>query len=136
MKILPSAWRDDGIRLKLEGTLKSDGKLYALSSSYDYDSALLGDNSLFGLIKPPIGYVLSSSDDGTFYMVKDPAKFRVANLTPIQTGPFYSSIMAAYFYIPTHTTYKSLTNGKGDWKKPRTWDFFYNAKDRGPLGLF
>ena len=136
MKILPSEWKDDGIRLNLEGTLKTEGKLYALSSSYDYDMAVLGDNSLFGVIKPPIGYTLSSAEDGTYYMVKDPSKFRVANLTPLQAGPFYSSIMAAYFYKPTHVTFKSLTNGKQDSKKPRSWDFFYMAKSRGPLGLF
>ena len=136
LKVIPGALRDDGIRLNLQGTLNFDGKPYALSSSYDYDSAVMGDKSLFRLIKPPIGYILSSSEDGNFYMVKDPAKFRVANLTPLQAGPFYSSIFAAYFYIPTHTTYKSLTNGKGDWKSPRTWDFFSAAKDRGPAGLF
>jgi len=136
MKILPSEWRDDGIRLNLEGTLKTEDKLYALSSSYDYDMAMLGDNSLLGFIKPPIGYTLSSAEDGTYYMVKDPSKFRVANLTPITAGPFYSSIMAAYFYKPTHYTYKSLKNGKLDWKSSRKWDFFQMATNRGPLGLF
>ena len=136
MKIIPEDWRDDGIRLDLQGTLTFDGKPYALGSSYDYDSAVMGDNSLFGLLKPPIGYTLSSSSDDTYYMVKDPSKFRVANLTPLQAGPFYASIMAAYFYQPTHDTFKSLTNGKRDTKVHKKKDFFRMAKSRGALGLF
>ena len=135
-KVLPENWRDNGIRLKLRGTLTFDGKPYALTSSYDYKMSVLGDNSLLGFLKPPIGYTLSSAQDDKYYMVKDPSKFRVQNLTPVTAGPFYASIMAAYFFQPQHTTYKSLTNGKGDFKAPRKYDFFKMAKTRGALGLF
>ena len=160
-KLLPEEMRDDGKRVDLRGNLSSNDKSFVLRSTYDYDLSFLGDDSPFSIIKPPVGYYVSN-ENNEYMMVKDPAKFRVnKNVTnKKELGTYYSALLASYFWLPQHGTFKSHKKGrkkspdeisvptkvlgvtayktiKGkNYKVNRYIDFFEKARYRGAFGLF
>ena len=141
-KLLPENMRDDAKRTKIAGTLQSGDQQYDVSSTYDYDIAFLGDKSALSIIKPPVGYYISSSSSGEYFVVKDPSKFRMSKSvkSPTEQGKLYSTLLAAYFYSP-HSTDFIMHGGKRglfgyNKMKGRMSDHFYDAKYRGAFGLF
>ena len=107
-KLLPKAFRDNGERFELKGTIKNDNSTYLINTNYDYDFSVLTDNSPFRVLTPPVSYTVLNQETGKYAAIKNPSHFQISSdyENSNMQGILYGAILSAYFYKPL--------GGKGD----------------------